>query len=121
MIIRDKQDNAALPATAVDWFVDKNAASCWLSGYDLSTVGPRYQILMDKTFNLNIAGGATDQPVYRTAKWSSYKKMQVIYNIGNAGTIADIIKGGILFAAYTDQAANGPSYQFEHMVKFKDA
>lgn len=124
MVIRDKQPNGALPPSAVDWFMDKNAATSWYALYDPSTVGPRYDILMDKSKLLNIAGGNAQTPLRELITWKSSSKRahgKVVYNIGNAGTIADIIKGAIILAVYTDAVATGPSYVFDFATKFKDA
>lgn len=104
--------------------MDKNAATSYYSLYDPSTVGPRYDILMDKDRLLNIGGGNAQTPMREQIKWKSTSKRahgKITYNIGNAGTIADINKGAILIAVYTDAAATGPSYVFDAAMKFKDA
>jgi len=114
----------ALPATTVEWFMDKNTATSWYALYDPSTVGPRYDILMDKSLCLNIGGGAANFAIKEMIAWKGWGKkiaQKVTYNIGNAGTIADINKGSILLAVYTDVGANGPAYVFDFAVKFKDA
>lgn len=122
LIVRDKQTNGALPASAQDWFMDKNAATSWYSLYDPSTVGPRYEILCDKSRQLNIGGGNAQTPLKSMISWRMKRKpFSVVYNIGNAGTIADINKNSILLCVYTDAVANGPSYVFDFAAKYKDA
>lgn len=124
LVVRDKQSNGAVPATAVEWFMDKTGANSWYSVYDPSTVGPRYDILMDKSKVLNIGGGNAQTPLREMITWKSTSAKghgKVTYNIGNAGTVADINKGAIILAVYTDAVATGPSYVFDFGVKFKDA
>jgi len=125
MIIRDKQTNGALPpAGATDWLMDKGGAASWYSMYDPSTVPGRYDILMDKSANLNIVGGAGNFPEKKCIFWKSTSRQGtgvVKYNVGNTGNVTDINKGSIILAVYSDLAANGPSYVFEFAVKFKDA
>lgn len=121
MIIRDKQTNGALPASTVDWFMDKNTANSWFSGYDYNFVGPRYQILKDKSYALTITGGATDQGVLKIFRWRLKKPKKVVYAISNFGDQRDIVTGSILLAVYTNAPTNGPGYAFEAQYHFKDA
>jgi len=123
LLIRDRNTNGALPATAVDFFMDKTAASSWFSAYDPSTVGvgKRYEILFDKTVCLNLAGGATNIPLKELIQFKTKRSRKVIYNSTKSGTIADVNVGSILFCLYTDVAANGPAYAYEYSQWFKDA
>lgn len=120
LIIRDKQPNGALPASAQIFFADKTAANSWYSGYDPTFVGPRFEVLMDRSKQLAIQGGATDQGEKTIMKWRSKKPIKAVFN-GNAGTIADIVKNDLLLCCYTDVAANGPFITFECTYNFKDA
>lgn len=122
MMIRDKQTNASLPS-GVDWFIDKTTAGSWFSGYDTTTVGPRYEILYDKLANCNVSGGASNFSSTQMLHYKSPPKFSkdIIYNISNAGTIGDIIKGSILFCAYSDAATGSPGfYTFELQAQFTD-
>lgn len=121
MVVRDKQTNAAAPPTAQDWFADKAGANSWYSGYDPNTVGPRYQILMDRSRKLDISGGATDRTNREMVLWRKSIKIPVLFNGLGGGGIADIVKNGILIAVYTDAVANGPSIVHETTCWYKDA
>lgn len=120
MIIVDKQADAALPST-VDWFLDKTVANAVLSGYDPNTVGPRYQILRDRTLQLNMGGGATDATIRKEFRYLSFKRHNISFNQGNVGDITDIVKGALYLCVYTDAAVNGPSYAWTTTYTFKDA
>lgn len=122
IIMRDKKPNNTLvpPISDVDWFASKTLANAWFSGYDIQTVPSRYQVLMDKSVNLNTVGGATDQGQKKSFVWNHYKKYKVTFN-ANAGTPADVTDGQFILAIYSDAGANGPFYSFEMLMKYKDA
>lgn len=121
MVIRDKQADALLPLLAYDWFVDKTIANAVLSGYDPNTVGPRYQILKDRTFQLNVLGGANDRTERHEFRLLSFKKHSITFNAGNAGDVTDILTGSIYLAVYSDATVDGPSFAYTFSYTFKDA
>lgn len=120
MIVRDKQTNGAVPASPQVFFADSTAANSWYSGYNPTFVGPRFEVLMDKSKRLEITGGATDQGEKAVLQWRSRKPIRVTFN-GNTPSYADIVKNGLILAAYTDVAVNGPFLTFELTYQYKDA
>lgn len=116
----DKQPNGALPSTAGILFADSTAANWWYSGYNPTFVGPRFKILMDRSRSLEVIGGAADYGEKKVMTYTMRKPLHVTFN-SNAGTIADIVKNGILLFAFTDVAASGPFVTFEATYRFKDA
>lgn len=121
LVVRDKNANGSLPPSAVDPLMDKTVTSGWLSDFDPATVSQRYQVIWDRTMSLQVAGGSTNLPAKHYVKLSSFKKRPIIYNGNNSGTIGDINKGAIVFFAFTDATANGPTYTLELSAKYKDS
>ena len=108
MLVKDKQPNGAFPSAAT--FLQNVS---FQSGVKDSSLA-RFKILYDKTMAISQYG-----PGGMNFKISKRLKDFTKYS-GNAGTIADIQTNAYWLYLISDQAANGPSVQYNVRYKFSD-
>lgn len=107
LIVRDKQQVGDSSPTITD-ILETIAVT---SHYDITTVG-RFQILLDKMFDLNSNGKQT-----HIFKKTINLKKHVRFN-GTASS--DIQKGGIYFIAFSDQGTNIPAHVTNVRIAWHD-
>lgn len=86
LVVYDRQANAAAPAIA-----DVLAAANVLYPRNLEN-RRRFKILFDRSYTLNASGEAGSQ---KHMKWYRRLDHPVVFNSGNAGTVADITSGSL--------------------------
>lgn len=109
LLIRDKQANGSLPATA-----NTVLQQTWWQSAKNDANSDRFKILMDKCIGVSSSGP-------ETINFKKYirVKTQTRYN-GNAGTVADIVTGSYFLLMISDQAANGPVVQYYIRFRYTD-
>lgn len=102
--------------------VDPTAANQFYSQYNPSSVPDRFTIIYDCIKPLNVGGGATDQALGAVWKIDKRGSWHTTYADGaNAGTAADIQKGGIFLFCLSDQTGTSvPSCAMEMSFDFED-
>ncbi len=101
MVIRDKQPNGAIFAIG-----DLLVATTPVSPYsDFNQA--RFVVMYDEVFALSTAGPANASRVVAPSGCNFH----VVYNSGNAGTVADINTNSLYLISFSDQATNTPTIQ----------
>lgn len=117
MLIYDKQPNGA-GITLNQLFVLSGAGNTFLS--PLNPAGkPRYEVLIDRHYNMPINGGAANVSENRIIRL--YKKLNksTKYNTGNTGLIGDINTGSLYWLLCSD--TGDLVYVFSGILRFEDA
>jgi len=114
MIVYDKQANATAPTGAQVLLVDS------VVGVNDLGNARRFVTLMDKVFTTSAVGGVQDD-----SHIEFYKKcnLPVDYNVGTAGTVADIQSGSLHMISWNSGGllTAAPAGQFTIRVRFIDA
>jgi len=116
LVVYDKQANAAaLTAATV-----LNAATV----EDMKNLEnrSRFWILHDEQFVMGASGGTTGIPTMRELSWYRKVKLPVIYNSGDAGTVADITTGSLYVITIGSEApgATASSAVMRSRVRYAD-
>lgn len=116
----DKQSNGLAPAV-VDFF-PAGITEFTVSPLNPITVSPRFDVLSDTVYQLQ-GQYPTAPTTYSFRKKIPLKNRAVVYNDGNAGTIADITKNSLYVLAISDQAAaaTNPGYSIDYVLRYEDA
>lgn len=116
LLVYDRQSNASNPsAVGIANILDVPAAASQALGPQLIPTKRRYNILLDRIFTLDLVDKYTWM-IHKHIKINKYTE----YN-GNAGTVADIITGGLYLIFISDSTAvSHPTMQFTAKLFFKD-
>lgn len=96
LVVYDRQCNGVLPA--VTDILQSGTVSCVTSPMNLNN-RERFIVLVDKFFHLDPQGPGSH--VFRCYRKIPASAQDVIFNAGNAGTIADIVTGAVIVVTAT--------------------
>jgi len=111
MIVYDRQTNTLAPA-----ITDILNGSTEVSVRNLSNVR-RFSILYDVVHVINSYIEPFGQ-LYR--KYYRRLNHPVVYNSGNAGTVADIVTGSLYLVAFSSTAADSPGLRYSVRIRYTD-
>lgn len=96
LVVYDKQTNAAAPAVT-----DILTAATVFSPRNLEN-RKRFTVLMDRCYTLNASAESGSSRLF---KWYRRLRHPITFNSGNAGTVADIVTGGLYVVLIGNRAA----------------
>jgi len=120
LILWDSQANGAAPSAA-DVFETSTDSSILVSPLNLSN-RERFQVVMDKVYNIGGAGAVDGVPP-DTIHIEKFKKMNkiVTFNGGNAGTVGDIATNSLYMITISTAFTAAPLTSYHTRIRFTDA
>jgi hypothetical protein len=112
LIVMDTQANGAVFAASDLFVVTASVLSQYLVAYER-----RFKVLFDKVVTVSLGGPESCLSAINCMNTCNF---HVEYNLGTAGTIADIAKNSLYLVVYSDQTTNTPAYSYSLRYLFVD-
>lgn len=119
VILHYKYALAALPGSG-DSLSTASAANEYFSPFDPNYVPSQADVMYDRTFQLQIIGGAANVPQKKEVMIRLRKRIPVTYNDLTTAALGAINKGALIFFMYAD-TATGFAQASNLQYRFKDA
>lgn len=114
VLFRDLENQGTLPLGS-DIFSDAGGAGAAVSQYNfVNTQAPRFSILYDELYSLNIL-----QEVSATGVYQASHRGHIRFR-GTTGATASLAEGSLFLVFFTDVAATLPTYRFNFRLEYTD-
>lgn len=114
LLLQDRQCNGAAPAALTDFI----SPGTYLGMRNLAN-RKRFRIIWDKTYNMGLAGLTDPQTVTRHIYLKFRKPLNVEYNAGVAGTVADISSNSLYLILVGNQAAGAADGDYIGQIRLR--